>query len=365
MKLLVFAHTPPPVHGQSLAVQALLEGLPAIAPEIELLHVNPQLSRDAADIGRWRPGKIFRLLAACGRAWWLRARHGPAWLYYVPAPAKRSALYRDWVVMLLCRPFFRGVVLHWQAVGLGEWLDTHATRVERAITLWLLGHARLAIVLADSVRADAERLAPHTCQIVAGSAPDEARDYVRPRERTGRFLEVLFIGLCSREKGVFDAMEGVALAARRGLACRLTVAGPFADGETERAFRARAAELGPDLVRHVGFVGGEARCRLFAESDVLCFPTYYPHEGQPTVLIEALAFDLPIVTTRWRAIPEMLPREYVWWVAPRQPDEIASALAAVAITPKPGGALRAHYLARFTRERHLAGIAAALRSLET
>ena len=35
------------------------------------------------------------------------------------APGKRAALYRDWVVMVLCRPFFRQVIHHWHAVGLG------------------------------------------------------------------------------------------------------------------------------------------------------------------------------------------------------------------------------------------------------
>jgi len=363
MKLLVFAHTPPPVHGQSLAVQALLDCLPRVAPEIELFHVNPRLSRDTADIGRWRPGKLLRLLGACARALALRVRHGPMWFYYVPAPAKRGALYRDWIVLLLCRPFFRGVVLHWHAVGLGAWLDTRATAPERAISRALLGRAQLALVLAEAVRADAEKLAPRACIVVSPGIADDAADFVRaPYSRT-RPLEVLFLSLGSREKGLFDALEGIALAHRQGLPCRLTVAGAFADADTARSFHARAAELGPDLVRHLGFVSIEERHRLFAMSDVLCFPTYYPYEGLPAVLLEALSFDLPIVTTRWRAIPEMLPREHVWFVAPQNPAEIAAALAAVAAAPAPEGALRAVYSARFTRERHLAALAEALRSL--
>lgn len=363
MKLLVFAHTPPPVHGQSLAVQMLLDGLPGTAPEIELLHVNPQLSRDTADIGRWRPGKLFRLLAACFRALRLRVRHGPAWLYYIPAPAKRGALYRDWLVMALCRPFFRGLVLHWHAVGLGEWLDSRATGIERAITRVLLGRAQLALVLADAVRADAEKLAPRHCRVLDGGLADPAPDFTRIK-RSGPLLEVLFLGLGSREKGLFDALEGVVLARQAGLRCRLTVAGAFADAATAEQFRARAAELGADVVRPLGFVSDDDRRRLFATSDLMCFPTYYPHEGQPAVLIEALAFDLPIITTRWRAIPAMLPRDHVHLVAPRQPEEIAAALAAAAAAPPPAGALRAQYLARFTRERHLTALAAALRALD-
>src|SRR5690606_24891485 len=63
--LLVFAHTPPPVHGQSLMVQTLVDGLPSVAPQIVLHHVNPRLSRNTSDIGRWRPTKLVPLLAAC------------------------------------------------------------------------------------------------------------------------------------------------------------------------------------------------------------------------------------------------------------------------------------------------------------
>ena len=62
MKLLVLASTPPPVHGQSVMVAAAVRGLPTDG--IELEHVDLKLSRDAADIGRWQPGKLLRLLDA-------------------------------------------------------------------------------------------------------------------------------------------------------------------------------------------------------------------------------------------------------------------------------------------------------------
>src|SRR5215217_4673999 len=107
MKLLIFAHAPPPVHGQSMMVKMLLDRLPDI-PGFELHHVDVRLSHDSGDIGRWRMGKVFTVVGACLRAWRLRRQHGPAYLYYVPAPGKRGALYRDIVVMLLCRPWFSG-----------------------------------------------------------------------------------------------------------------------------------------------------------------------------------------------------------------------------------------------------------------
>jgi glycosyltransferase involved in cell wall biosynthesis len=92
-------------------------------------------------------------------------------------------------------------------------------------------------------------------------------------------------------------------------------------------------------------------------------PTAYPHEGQPLVLLEALAYDLPIVATRWRAIPESLTATYPHLVAPGQPAEIAGHLAAIAQHPPSSGSLRQHFLACFTRERHLTTLHHALLSL--
>src|SRR6266571_961283 len=170
MKLLVFAHTPPPHHGQSYMVQVMLEGFggdrrrsrmedgthhpishipyPIFDPAhstgterqgaageagaggggdygIECYHVNTRLSQKLEDIGDFRIGKFFLLLGYCLEAIWCRLRYGVTSFYYVPAPGKRSALYRDWLVMLICRPFFRGGIRNWNAEVLGSgWKPT-------------------------------------------------------------------------------------------------------------------------------------------------------------------------------------------------------------------------------------------------
>lgn len=383
LPLLVFAQTPPPVHGQSLMVQTLVEGLSNAAPTIRLHHINPRLSHDAADIGRWRLGKLFALLGACARAWRLRLRHGPMNLYYVPAPAKRSALYRDLLVMLLCRPLASKLVLHWHAVGLGAWLATQATPPERWLARTLLGRADLAIVLAPELTADAQLFRPWRIAIVPNGIADPRQRSTNREQKAentecrptievqgsefdvgcSTFTRVLFLGLGSREKGLFDTLTAVAIANRRTPgAFRLTVAGDFANAADEAAFRSQAATLGPEIVRHVGFANSAQKRALFTAADVFCFPTSYAHEGQPLVLLEALAHDVPIITTRWRAIPSMLPREHVWFVEPGRPDQLAAAFLAARAAPRPTGELRAHYLTHFTREHHLAALASAIRN---
>jgi glycosyltransferase involved in cell wall biosynthesis len=96
---------------------------------------------------------------------------------------------------------------------------------------------------------------------------------------------------------------------------------------------------------------------------MFCFPTYYQAEGQPANLIEALAFGLPIVATRWRAIPDMLPPDYSGLVDPRSPGQIAAALRRL-VPLDQAAMLRESFLRRFTIEQHIAAMATAIRSVE-
>src|SRR5688500_13593279 len=110
MKLLMFAHTPPPRHGQSTTVQVLLENFSRKESKIQVYHVDARLSKDIADIGSVRGGKLPLLAKYCLRAIWLRFRFGINNFYYGPANANRAPLYRDWLVMALCRPFFKNII---------------------------------------------------------------------------------------------------------------------------------------------------------------------------------------------------------------------------------------------------------------
>lgn len=353
MKLLVLAQIPPPLHGQSLMVRALVEGLPAHG--VPLHHVNLRLSRDAADIGRWRPGKILAILAGSLRAITARFRHGCDTLYYVPAPGKRSALYRDWVVMLICRPFFKKLVLHFHNGGLADWLAARATRLERWITRGLVGRADLSLVLTHSLKRDAQYLNPRRIAVVPNGISDPCPAGAPPPLKASEPFHVLFLGAVSAEKGAGDLLEATAMLRQRGLSVRLTFAGSCLD----TALRLRIAESSPD-VRLAGFVDGVAKLALLSECHCVCLPTYYQHEAQPLVALEALACDRALVVSDWRGLPESVPPG-----TPQAPAgnvrQLANALAQVQAAPPAPGTQRAFFLGRYSVEHHLTALAAALR----
>lgn len=408
MKLLIFAHVPPPHHGQSYMVKLMLDGFGGdhchqrraespSAHDIECYHVNVRLSKQLEDIGDLRLSKLFLLFLYCFKAIWYRFRYGVENFYYVPAPGKTSALVRDWLVMLMCRPFYKRIVLHWHAAGLAKWLETCTQIRSRSLTYQLMKDIDLSIVLSKYNRADAEKLFPRRIAVVSNGIPDPCPDFERnilpgrqarlaarckllsgeslaPDEqaRAGgdpQIVRVLYLAHCTREKGAFDAMAGVALANQHlasqhsPLSLRLTVTGTFVTPDDRTEFEAlmKQSEIAR-CVHYAGFVSGEQKNNLLRTADLFCFPTFYPNENQPVNLIEAMAYGLPILTTRWRSLPELFSAGYSGLVEVHSTEQIARAL--LRLISEDGQALRTAYTKHFTLESYLSGLAAAFHQIE-
>jgi glycosyltransferase involved in cell wall biosynthesis len=63
---------------------------------------------------------------------------------------------------------------------------------------------------------------------------------------------------------------------------------------------------GLSRVRYKGAVRPEDVHELLLRYDALVLPSYHEGEGYPGVVLEAYAAGLPVVSTRWRAIPELV-----------------------------------------------------------
>lgn len=50
--------------------------------------------------------------------------------------------------------------------------------------------------------------------------------------------------------------------------------------------------------------------KKLSDYDVLLLPTYYPGEGYPGIIIEAFRAGLPVIASRWQAIPEIIIDQY-------------------------------------------------------
>ena len=76
-----------------------------------------------------------------------------------------------------------------------------------------------------------------------------------------------------------------------------------------------------------GLISKDEKYSVLKNGNILILPAYYPFEGQPISILEGLAFGMPIITTRYRAIPSMVEegRNGVF-LSMKSPKEIAEAI---------------------------------------
>jgi colanic acid/amylovoran biosynthesis glycosyltransferase len=135
--------------------------------------------------------------------------------------------------------------------------------------------------------------------------------------------EILCIGRLVPEKGQAVLLEALALLRDRGVPYSGIIAG---GGPSADALARRARELG--LTEHVSFPGpvGQDEIRSFySAASIFCVPSFA--EGLPGVIFEAMAMELPVISTHITAIPELVVQEQTGLlVTPGRADELADAL---------------------------------------
>ena len=124
--------------------------------------------------------------------------------------------------------------------------------------------------------------------------------YAPKPDRNG--LQALFVGRLAGVKGVPILIEAMARLAEEYPDLTLRLVG---DGPDRTALEAEVAERG--LQNRVTFLGYKSQAEVaeeLAQTDVFVLPSFA--EGVPVVLMEAMAAQVPVVTTRIAGVPELV-----------------------------------------------------------
>jgi glycosyltransferase involved in cell wall biosynthesis len=177
----------------------------------------------------------------------------------------------------------------------------------RMLTSFLRGTLRIpdAIVVLAREELDAYRDFLPRQRIVAIPNAVDASIYAkleRQQSNAALPLKLLYIGRLHREKGLYEALEGLRMARANGVRAHLVIAG---NGAEEQYLKRYVDDHGlSDCVAFAGPVFGEAKLQLLAAADVFLLPSY--REGLPYSLLESMAAGTPVITTRVGGIPDVV-----------------------------------------------------------
>lgn len=355
MAILVVGPTPPPFHGVAVAVQTLLQSDLVkrfrtyhldLADRRGIQHVNkPDLHDVILFIRQWL--KLVRMLiGTC-----------PAVSYLVLSQSTIGFL-RD--SLLIWPVYLRGshVVLHLHGGNFREWFLGRSWFMKIYVKAVLRRVTRV-IVLGESLKRQFEELVNEKRIAVVPNGVDWVAPSLHARmPRDGSRFRFLHLSTLSHLKGALMLLQAVPFVVQQRKDVEFVLAGPWSHAEDKQwadsFIRQQKLET---YVSFSGQVDGAEKRTLFDSSDIFVFPGVQ-QEGQPLVVLEAMATGIPVIFTDRGCLRDTVPDGEVGLEVPiGDPRQLADRLLWLLDHPEAikamGARARKRYEALYTKERHI------------
>ena len=292
--VLIIGPTPPPFHGVAVAVQALLESRLTdrfcvmhldLADRRGIQHVNkPDLHDVVLFFRQWlRLGSM--LFRAC-----------PTLTYLVLSQTTIGFL-RD--SFLIWPAYLRGshIVLHLHGGNFRHWFLGRSWFMKMYVRT-VLNRVTRIVVLGDSLKSQFDGLVDIRRIAVVPNGIDW-QDFDTPTRvaRSGSRYCILHLSTLSHLKGALVLISAIPLVLAKRRDVEFVLAGPWSHAEDKRWTDEFIRQQGvSEHIRFTGQVHSDEKNVLFESADVFVFPGIQ-QEGQPLVVIEAMAAGLPVIFT--------------------------------------------------------------------
>ncbi len=286
-RIVFIGQFPPPINGLSVITSRLASALKAAGYDIAAANSAVPAQRRSPLFHGARLARAFRAVTFIAA----NALSGKSRICYFTAEGGFGLIYS---VMLACcaRSFGLRIYVHHHSFSY-----IVQRRTLMSILLACAGPKAIHIFLSSDM---AKSLAdcygrPLRSLIISNAA------FVDPAvraEQPSMARKELVIGLLSNltaDKGLHEFIAILRLAAQRDLPVRGVLAGPVAREADREVIETARQELG-DRLDYRGPVYDTEKDRFFADAGIFVFLTTYLNEAQPTVLFEAMAHGLPVIS---------------------------------------------------------------------
>jgi glycosyltransferase involved in cell wall biosynthesis len=149
------------------------------------------------------------------------------------------------------------------------------------------------------------------------------------RQSNQREIRLIYVASVKEDKGIFVLFDSLDLIADHSWGQHIScdIYGPV-HPQCEDRFFARLSEI--PQAQYKGILDLDEVVPTMQNYDALVLPTYHKGEGHPGVIIEAMIAGIPVITTDFRSIPELVQDgENGLLVEPRNPRSLAQAIETV------------------------------------
>lgn len=298
--LLLIGSLPPPYHGSSLYLKNL-HSILKNDNEYEVIKIDTSDRRnDISNLGALNISNIFAALSSICKVLCIAISKRPHFVY-IPISQNALAFLRDGIFILISHFFKKKIIIHLH----GSYFLTFYSKtnyLNRKFIDYTIRCTTGAIVLGETLR-------PIFYKWI-----DKSKIFVLPNfifrnksissSRENNKLIITYLSNIYRSKGIFDLLDAFEKILLVNNNIYLEIVGKIgfdpitkeSEAKITKEFNERIRLLGA-FVKYHGQISNEVeKNKVLSETNIFILPSW--NEGQPLVILEAMAAGCPIISTK-------------------------------------------------------------------
>lgn len=271
---------------------------------------------------------------------------------YFTISASGSGFYKDLVVLFLIKLFGNEVLFHFHNKGVK--LNSR-NLFSRALYRYCFKRSK-SILLSRFLYSDIDEFVAEENVYYCANGIPSIDAVPQNLSKSNERCRILFLSNLIREKGVYVLIEACSILKNWGVDFECDFLGDWGD-ITRKDFENYVFKLNlQDRVKCHGKKLGEEKVLFLREADVFAFPTFYRNECFPLVLLEAMQFGLPIVSTTEGGIQDIVIDGKTGFIVPKNSaqhlaEKLRTLIDSPSLRSKMGSEGRCHYLKSFSIDK--------------
>ncbi len=287
-KVLFIMHFPPPVHGASMIGEYIRKSQ-FINSSFDTKYINLGTSVSVDEIGKGGLVKLIRYVRLIFNVIWSLVNFRPK-LVYLTLTASGPGFYKDALVSLIVKAIGFKVIYHFHNKGIKENSDSWLND----LLYKLLFRKSAVILLSKNLFKDVEKYVNRKQVYICPNGIPKIEFSCSENKVT---REILFLSNLIKSKGILVLLNACQILKERNVDFHCSLVGgegDLSENDLRNVIKGKGLE---NNVEYLGKQYGQDKNEIYKKASVFVFPTFYPKECFPLVLLEAMQFSLPIVTT--------------------------------------------------------------------
>jgi len=363
-KVILIGSIPPPCHGSNVYFYNLLNS--KIKVQFEITHLDISDHRNLDNLSKPDLTNVYLALRNLLKFFLIIKKVKPE-IVYIPVASNFLPYLRDGSFILIASYFSRAkIIVHLHE---GDYFKkVFYARSNFTVKYFIrlsLSKVSTAIVYSESLKNNFTGFVKNIVAFPNGLESDEPEKNNKSDKDAKVKIKVSFYSNLYESKGVLDVLNAAVIVKKDYPCIEFIFTGEWPKQEEEAKIAAGKIILENKLescVRFSGIISGNEKRKFLSETDIMVFPSWYPYEGCPLVIIEAMAFGCPVISTKGvGAISEMvIDGETGILVDKKNPKQIAEAVIRLAndsvLREKMGNAGRVKFERDFTLNKNIGNI---------